>query len=58
MSNNEGEKRYVLVELAPMAIIPGNSSLRVHVFDTAGLLLNVQEFNAGYRIVGHRHTYS
>jgi hypothetical protein len=47
--NTQGEKRYILVELAQIAIIPGNSSLRVYVFDPAGSLLNSQEFNAGYR---------
>lgn len=49
MLNTKGEKRYVLVEVAPLVFIPGNTSLRVHVFDTTGLLLNAQEFNAGYR---------
>jgi len=50
ISNTSGEKRYILVEEAPLMMIPGNSWLRVHVFDTAGRLLNEQEFNAGYRI--------
>lgn len=49
MPNTAGEKRYLLVEIAPMVIIPGNTSLRVHVFDTTGRVLNVQKFNAGYR---------
>ena len=49
MSNSAGERRYVLVEIAPLVMIPGSTSLRVHVFDTAGHILNVQEFNAGYR---------
>jgi hypothetical protein len=49
MLSNEGEKRYVLVELAQITIIPGNSYLRVHIFDSAGYLLNTQKFNAGYR---------
>jgi hypothetical protein len=48
-ANTKGEKRYVLVELNQISIIPGNSYLRVHVFDTAGRVLDVQEFNAGYR---------
>ena len=49
MSNTEGAKRYVLVEEAPLVVIPGHTTLRVHVFDEAGRLLNVQEFNAGNR---------
>ena len=50
ISNTSGEKRYLLVEEAPLMMIPGNSSLRVHVFDSAGRLLNEQEFNAGNRV--------
>ena len=50
ISNTSGEKRYILVEEAPLVIIPDNSWLRVHVFDTAGRVLNEQEFNAGYRV--------
>lgn len=50
ITNTNGEKRYILVEEAPLRMIPGNSWLRVHVFDTAGRLLNEQEFNAGYRL--------
>jgi hypothetical protein len=50
MLNTNGEKRYVLIEKAPLVFIPGNSSLRAHVFDTAGVLLSAQEFNAGYRM--------
>jgi hypothetical protein len=49
MLNTKGEKRYVFVEEAPMVIVPGNTTLRVHVFDLTGRLLNAQEFNAGYR---------
>ena len=50
ITNTSGQKRYILVEEAPLRMIPGSSSLRVHVFDLAGRLLNEQEFNAGYRI--------
>jgi hypothetical protein len=50
IANTSGEKRYILVEEAPLMMIPGNSWLRVHVFDTGGRLLNEQEFNAGLRI--------
>jgi hypothetical protein len=49
MLNTKGEKRYVLIEKAPLVHIPGNSSLRAYIFDTAGGLLNVQEFSAGNR---------
>lgn len=51
ISNTSGEKRYILVEESPLRMIPGNSWLRVHVFDNAGTLLNEQKFNAGYRVV-------
>ncbi len=47
--NTEGEKRYVLVELATLRMIPGGSTLRIHVFDTAGRIRNAQEFNTGNR---------
>src|SRR5688572_25320271 len=50
ISNTSGEKRYILVEEAPLIIIPGNASLRVHVFDVDGGLLNEQEFNTGNRV--------
>lgn len=50
LSNTKGEKRYVLVEEAPLVLIPGNATLRVHVFDTTGRLRNAQEFSAGHRM--------
>ena len=50
MLNTKGEKRYVLIEKAPLVHIPGNSSLRAYIFDPAGVLLNVQEFSAGNRM--------
>lgn len=49
MLNSNGEKRYVLVELATLWMIPGSSTLRIHVFDTAGRILNAQEFDTGNR---------
>ena len=49
MLNTQGQKRYVLVELSSLAIIPGSSFLRIHVFNTSGELLHSQKFNAGYR---------
>ena len=50
VSNTQGEPRYVLVEEAPLVIIPGSSELRIHVFDVAGRLLNAEEFSA-YRTI-------
>ena len=35
MSNERGQTRYVLVEEQPLMIIPGESRLRIHVFDQA-----------------------
>lgn len=49
--NTNGEQRYILVEEAPLVTIPGNTDLRVHVFDTAGRLLKCDESNGGYRTV-------
>jgi hypothetical protein len=49
MSNGEGEKRYVLVELATSRIVPGSCTLRITVFDTAGRILNAREFDTGNR---------
>lgn len=49
MLNGKGEKRYLLVELATLWMIPGSSTLRIHVFDTAGYILNAQEFDTGNR---------
>lgn len=47
--NGKNEKRYILVEVANTRIIPGSSFLRIHVFDTAGHILNAQEFDTGNR---------
>jgi hypothetical protein len=51
ISNSKGEQRYLLVEDSPLVEIPGESRLRVHVFDTAGRLLSTDDFNAGWRMV-------
>ena len=51
ISNSKGEQRYLLVEDSPLIIVPGESRLRVHVFDTAGRLLSTDDFNAGWRMV-------
>lgn len=50
ISNTKGETRYVLVEEAPLVEIPGESRLRVHIFDTTGYLLSGEEFSAGWRL--------
>lgn len=50
ITNTSGEKRYILVEEQPMVIIPGETKLRVHIFDTAGQLLDAEEFSAGWRV--------
>ena len=49
MLNGSGETRYVLVEYRPLLMIPGESRLRIHVFDLAGHLLSQSDFSAGYR---------
>ena len=49
MKNGSGETRYVLVEYRPLRMIPGESRLRIHVFDLAGHLLSQSDFSAGYR---------
>lgn len=49
ISNNDGEPRYILVEEAPMWSIPGESTIRVHIFSTAGQVLSRAEFSAGNR---------
>lgn len=51
ISNTSDEQRYILVEESPLVMIPDDSWLRVHIFDTEGRLLNEQKFNAGYRVV-------
>ena len=51
ISNTKGETRYILVEEAPLVIIPSESRLRVHIFDAAGNLLSWEDFAAGWRTV-------
>ena len=51
ISNTSGEQRYLLVENAYPVIIPGESRMRVHVFDTYGRVLSVNDFAAGWRTV-------
>lgn len=50
ISNSKREINYVYILELPMVVIPGNSSLRVFVFNTDGKLLNNLAFPAGYRI--------
>lgn len=49
IGNTKGEQRYILVEESPQFIIPGQSTLRICIFDKAGHLLNQQEFATGWR---------
>ena len=49
IDNTKGEQRYILVEESPQYILPGKSTLRICIFDKAGLLLNQQEFGTGWR---------
>lgn len=51
ISNSKGETRYLLVENGPLVIIPSESRLRVHVFDTTGRLLSTDDFGAGWRMI-------
>jgi hypothetical protein len=44
ISNTAGQQRYLLVEVANLMIIPGDSFLRIHVFAADGRVLNVEEF--------------
>jgi hypothetical protein len=55
ISNTEGHQRYVLVEYFPLTIIPGESHLRFHVFDTSGALLNIQERSMNRTLVKSVH---
>jgi hypothetical protein len=50
ISNSQGQINYVFILELPMLVIPGNSSLRVFVFNIDGKLLNNLAFPAGYRI--------
>jgi hypothetical protein len=51
IGTTKNETRYILVEEQPLISIPGESRLRVHVFDTYGQLLSGAEFSAGYRTI-------
>jgi hypothetical protein len=51
MSNANGEALYILVEEQPLVMIPSESRIRVHLFDTAGRLLSRADFSAGWRTV-------
>lgn len=50
LSNARGEWRYVLVEESPLLSVPGESRLRIHVFDAQGRTLGASDFAAGWRI--------
>jgi hypothetical protein len=49
MWNITGQRRYVLVEERPLMTIPGESRLRMYVFDAIGRLLTAEEFSGGWR---------
>lgn len=49
--NSKGETRYILVEEAPLVMIPGKPRLRVHIFDLDGKLLSGADFAAGWRTI-------
>jgi hypothetical protein len=51
MSNASGETLYILVEERPLVLIPSESRIRVHLFDTAGRLLSRTDFSAGWRTI-------
>jgi hypothetical protein len=50
VSTNNGEQRYVLIEESPLRIIPGDSRLRISLFNPNGELINSSEFATGWRI--------
>ena len=50
VSSYMGEQRYVLIEEAPLVMIPGDSRLQVSLFDLDGKLLASSDFGAGWRI--------
>lgn len=51
ISNTAGEKQYILVEDGPLTNIPGQSRMRVHLFDAKGRILSSDNFGAGWRTV-------
>jgi hypothetical protein len=50
ISNYERQQYYILIEESPLVTIPGGSQLCVHLFSLDGKLLNMQAFEAGWRI--------
>lgn len=50
ISNTKGERRYILVEESPLMFIPGEASIRVHIFDTGGRVLSRTQFKTGNRM--------
>ena len=49
ISNSDGTLHYILVEESPLVIIPGEETVRVHIFDTAGIILSRAQFSTGNR---------
>ena len=50
VSTHNGEQRYVLVEESPLMVIPGDSRLRISLFNPNGELIDSSDFGAGWRI--------
>lgn len=50
ISNTKGELRYILVQESPLLMIPGSQSIRVHIFDATGKVLNSTQFDTGNRM--------
>ena len=50
ISTTEGKSRYVLIEESPLETIPGDSRLRISLFDLDGRLIDSSQFGAGWRI--------
>lgn len=50
ISNEKGELNYMLLGEKPLLIIPGDSGLRIQLFNLEGTLINSLSFASGWRI--------
>ncbi|MCA1623081.1 MAG: hypothetical protein LC768_16010 [Acidobacteria bacterium] len=50
ISNSQGEIRYILIEESPLIAIPGDSRLRIYLFNPQGKLFDSLSFPSGWRI--------
>jgi hypothetical protein len=50
ISNADGQLRYALIEESPLSVIPGESGIRIHLFNLEGKLLSSSAFSSGWRI--------